>query len=80
MNPSDTRTAQVTCAEADERSGRWEEALAAYSDVLYHDETPTDLIVDAALGAGRAAWQTAGPAASAELLGCLLYTSDAADE
>jgi len=62
------RSARVACAEADERAGRWAEAWTAYREVLDDPSTPGDIVVDAALGAARAADQTSGPAEAAAVL------------
>ena len=66
--PDAARSAKVACAEADERSGRWDEAWTAYSEVLYDPDTPADVVVDAALGASRAAWQSSGAVDAAQIL------------
>ena len=58
----------MACAEADERSGRWSEAWVAYSAVLADPQTPADVVVDAAIGAARAALQTQRPADADEVL------------
>jgi tetratricopeptide (TPR) repeat protein len=67
-SPDAARSAKVACAEADERSGRWDEAWTAYSEVLYDPGTPADVVVDAALGASRAAWQSSGAVDAAQIL------------
>ncbi len=78
--PEAARAAKVACAEADERTGRWEDARAAYTEVLNDPGTPFDVIVDAALGAARAAQQTEGPeAANRVLLVGLSRTQSPAD-
>jgi uncharacterized protein YjbI with pentapeptide repeats len=66
--PEAARSARIACAEADERSGRWTAALTAYIEVLYHPDSPADVVVDAALGASRASWQLSGAEEAARVL------------
>ncbi|MGB0641147.1 MAG: tetratricopeptide repeat protein, partial [Myxococcota bacterium] len=61
-NNSSVRSAQVACAEVDERAGAWSDALEKYNIVLQSD-APPDVLTDAALGTARCAFGLETPAA-----------------
>jgi uncharacterized protein YjbI with pentapeptide repeats/tetratricopeptide (TPR) repeat protein len=60
-NNSSIRSAQVACAEVDERAGNWVNALHKYKVVL-QSNAPADVLTDAALGTARCAFALGAPA------------------
>ncbi|MAY80241.1 MAG: hypothetical protein CL930_05580 [Deltaproteobacteria bacterium] len=75
-NNSSARSAQVACAEVDERGENWASAIEKYNNVLQSD-APADVLTDAALGSARCAFALNTPDGVIQPINLVLNQTDA---